>query len=158
MIRRDISEPADLGVPLDQLAFIVVKARAYDAEVDPVDPNDGSDDPDDRMVDVLESSPDNPNARELSSAIANLDRDAQAALVALAWIGRGDYEPEEWQDAQKLARERRDGPTTRYLLGMPLLGDLLEEGADKLGVNLTYEEQIGMHHPATERPAEEDCD
>jgi hypothetical protein len=39
---------------------------------------------------------------------------------------------------------------------MPLLGDLLEQGADMLGVNLTHEEQIGLHNPITETPAEDD--
>jgi hypothetical protein len=145
-------------VPRDQLAFIIMKARAYDAEVEPTDPDEGSDGPDDRMVDVLEGTRDNPNVRELSGAIRALDVDAQAALVALAWISRGDYEPEEWDEARRMARERHDGSTARYLMGMPMLGDLLEDGAAKLNVNLTRDEQIGMHHPVTEIPSEDDRD
>lgn len=157
-MQRNFEEPADIGIPLDQLAFIVTKARAYDAEVDPVDPDDGSNDADDRAVDVLEASRHNPNARELAGAIAALDEEAQANLVALVWIGRGDYEPEEWDSAREAARERHEGPTARYLLGIPLLGDLIEEGAARLNVSLTREEQLGMHNPITEQPAEEDRD
>jgi hypothetical protein len=158
MIRREYNEPSDLGLPLDQLAFIIMKARAFDAEIEPTDPDEGSDGPDDRMIDVLEGTRDNPNARELSGAIRAMDVDAQSSLVALAWIGRGDYEPEEWDEVRKMARERHDGPTAHYLMGMPLLGDLLEEGAAKLNVNLTEDEQLGMHHPATETPSENDRD
>ncbi len=157
-IRHDYQEPADIGLSADQLAFIVSKARAFDVQVDPSDPDEGSNGADDRMIDTLESSTDNPVGRELRGAITALGEDGQAALVALTWIGRGDFEPEEWADAVQTARERKDGPTARYLLGIPLLGDLIEEGADKLGVNITHEEAIGMHHPATEQPAEEDRD
>lgn len=157
-IRRDYQEPADLGLSADQLAFIVSKARAFDVQVAPSDPDEGSNGADDRMIDTLEDTPDNPVGRELRGAIAALGEDGQAALVALTWIGRGDFEPEEWDDALQTARERKDGPTARYLLGIPLLGDFIEEGADKFGVSLTHEEQIGMHHPVTERPAEEDRD
>jgi hypothetical protein len=158
MIRRDYDEPQDLGVASDQLAFIIMKARAFDAEVEPTDPDEGSNGQDDRMVDVLEGTRDNPNARELHAAIRSLDVDGQAALVALTWISRGDYEPEEFEEARRMARERHDGSTARYLMGMPMLGDLLEDAADKLNVNLTRDEQIGMHHPATETPSENDRD
>lgn len=43
-------------------------------------------------------------------------------------------------------------------MGIPMLGDLLEQGADELGINVTHEEQIGMHHPLTEEPSEDDRD
>lgn len=158
MTQKDYAEPLEIGLPRDRLAFIIMKARAYDAEVEQTDPDEGSDGPDDRMVDVLEASSDNPNARELRAAIASLNDDQQAALVALTWIGRGDFEAEEFEDAKQEARARHDGPTSRYLMGLPLLGDYLEEGADKMNVNLTYDEQIGMHHPLTEEPSEDDRD
>jgi hypothetical protein len=60
----------------------------------------------------------------------------QAELVALMWLGRGDVEPEEWQETVRLAAERRDRPTEDYLLGHPLLGEYWAEGADKLGITL----------------------
>lgn len=156
MIRDPFDGPEEIGLARDQLAFIVLKARAFDAETDAVDPDDGSNDADDRFVDVLESSRDNPNARELRAAIVALDDDGKAALVALAWLGRGDFEASEWTEAQATARERHNGATARYLMGLPLLGDLIEEGADKLGINITEDEQLGMHHPATEEPSEDD--
>lgn len=149
--------PDSIGIARDTLAFIVLKARAFDAEVDAVDPDDGSNDTDDRAVDVLESGRDNPNGAELRAAIASLDVDARHALVALAWLGRGDYDADEWEEALQAARAAAaDAPPVRYLMGLPLLGDLLEEGADMLGVNITREEQIGMHNPITEQPAEDD--
>lgn len=108
-------------------------------------------------MEALESGPDNPNRRELAGAIAALDEDAKAALVAMVWLGRDDYEAAEWSEALAAARERRsEGSTVRYLLGIPLLGDLIEDGAEKLGINLTADEQVGMHHPIIEEPSEDD--
>lgn len=59
----------------------------------------------------------------------------RAQLVALAWLGRGDYEASEWSEAVTAAGER-GGSASRYLMGLPLLGDYLEGGADMLGINL----------------------
>ena len=145
---RSISETTvpTLEVPLDALSFIVLKARAFDAQTGVSNPNEGSDPIDDSAVEVLEGRPEDPTAAELSAAIRRLSMDQQAALVALAWIGRGDFDAEEWEDAKQLARERHTGPTWRYLLGTPLLGDYLEDGAAALGVDLASEESASLYH------------
>ena len=146
MATRDYAEPpANLGVDRETLAFIVLKARAYDVLVPPDDPDDASDPADDRFVDALEDEPDNAAGQELREAIKSLDADGQAALVALTWIGRGDYD--EWKHAIRAARERAEVPTWRYLMGIPLLGDYIEDGADKIGVNLLEEEEDGLGDP-----------
>jgi hypothetical protein len=154
--RDPFNGPEEAGVPLDALAFIVMKARAYDAEVETDDPDSGSNPADDREIDALEMSADNPTAAELRSAIGGLNRDQRASLVALAWIGRGDFEPQEWPAAVAEAAAGAAARASRYLMGLPLLGDLLEEGAGRLGFSLTRDEQVLLHHPATERPSEED--
>jgi hypothetical protein len=56
--------------------------------------------------------------------------------VALAWIGRGTFAPEDLDEAVETARNERVNATSRYLLGMPLLADYLEEGLDKLGISV----------------------
>ena len=148
MVVRDTPEPpADFAVDQQTLAYIALKAKAFDALVASDDPDDASDSADDGFVDALEDEADNPARQELRAAIVSLDADAKATLVALAWLGRGDYEAEEWEDALATARERAQGSTARYLLGMPLLGDYLEDGADKLGISLTLEESAGLIDP-----------
>lgn len=143
---RDIPEPPeDLGIDRETLAYVVLKARAYDVLVPPDNPDDASDAADDRFVDALEDEPDNPAGQELRAAIASLDVDARAALVALTWLGRGDYD--DWDEAISAARERAEGPASRYLMGIPLLGDLIEDGADKIGINLIVEEGDGLGDP-----------
>jgi hypothetical protein len=146
-IRDDPEPPEDFPIDRETLAFIILKAQAFDALVPPDDTTDASDAPDDRFVDALEDEPDNPTGRELRSKIASLNDDAKAALVALTWIGRGDYDGAEWSDAFTSARERVEAPTTRYLMGIPLLGDLLAEGANALGISVTDEEVAGLQNP-----------
>ena len=48
--------------------------------------------------------------------------------MALAWIGRGTFGPEDLDEAVETARNERVNATSRYLIGMPLLADYLEEG------------------------------
>ncbi len=144
-IHDDPEPPQDFLVDRDTLAFIVLKAKAFDELTASNDTTDGSDAPDDRFVDALEDESDNPAERELRAAIASLDVDRRATIVALAWLGRGDYDADDWDEALSTAKERAEGSTARYLSGMPLLGDLIEAGADKLGISLTddYEEGLG---------------
>lgn len=147
-IRRDIPEPPEsFAIDRETLAYIVLKAKAYDVLIAPDVPDDGSDAADDRFVEAIEDGPDNTAQRELRAAITSLDVDAKASLVALAWLGRGDYEAADWPEALAAARSRAEGPTSRYLMGLPLLGDYLEDGAEKLGVDLVGEEEIGLGDP-----------
>ena len=148
MPTRDVPEPpADFAIERETLAYIVLKAKAFDALLEADDPSDGSDSVDDRFVDALEDERDNPVQRELRSAIASLDVDAKATLVALTWLGRGDYDAGEWREALTTARERAKNSTARYLMGVPLLGDYIEDGADKLGINLITEQEDGLGDP-----------
>ena len=72
---------------------------------------------------------------QIKGVIEGLDVDEQAALVALVWVGRGDFEPEEWPAAVARAHERRLRSTASYLMGIPNVGDLLEEGLAAVAVD-----------------------
>ena len=77
-----------------------------------------------------------PTRAELVTFINGLNDDEQAHLVALAWIGRGTFGPEDLDEAVETARNERVNSTSQYLIGMPLLADYLEEGLDKLGISV----------------------
>lgn len=70
---------------------------------------------------------------QLRELINDLNIDEAAELVALAWVGRGDYDASEWAEAVAEARRRGNSRTAKYLLGMPMLGDWLEEGLEAIG-------------------------
>lgn len=52
--------------------------------------------------------------------------------MAIAWIGRGDYESGDLDLAFTEARERTNSPVVAYLMDLPLLPDYLEAGLEAL--------------------------
>ncbi len=125
-----------LTIPLEKLAFIIIKAREYDAEVPSVDEDSGSNPSDDADRDVLEESPENPTLQELVDALNSLSELERIELLALTWLGRGDYSKEEWHDALRESQRVHDAKETDYLVGTPLLAAYLEEGLSQLGYSI----------------------
>ncbi|NKE45581.1 DUF3775 domain-containing protein [Roseomonas frigidaquae] len=121
----------DLGISLEVVATLVDHARAVQ----------GTD-----VVDLdaeAESDPDTGEAEDefdedsLRAAILALNEDEQAALIALALVGRGDFTAEEWDEAIAQAGERDNGEdAAEVLLGMDNFGDLLAEGVASFGLSI----------------------
>lgn len=122
-----------LTINPETVCYIIIKAREFDVKVDPDDPDSGSNAADDGSVDILEDFVDDPTYQELRAALEALNEDERAELLALTFIGRGDFTSEEWADALAEARDVVDNQFIDYLLGSPMLGDYLEEGFTALG-------------------------
>lgn len=101
----------ELSLATDQVCYVIVKARRGE-----------------------------PVAAELRNYIDDLNEDEQIDLVALAWVGRGDFDFDEWDEARQTAADQRTGPTSDYLLGMPLLPDYLEDALSDLDRSCEGEE------------------
>jgi Protein of unknown function (DUF3775) len=129
-----------LKIPLDQLAYIIEKAREFDEETAPVDSDSGSNPSDDKDVAILEDTGDNPTRQELAAALDSLDDEQRIELLALMWVGRGDFDREDWRDALAQARDIHNAAETDYLIGTPLLADYFEVGLDVLGYSLDDEQ------------------
>ena len=74
-----------------------------------------------------------PVFQELKTMIDDLEPDQQVSLVALMWVGRGDYAAAEWNSAIEQAKDSWNQRTADYLIGTPLVADYLGEGLDQLG-------------------------
>lgn len=116
----------------DKVCFIVVKARELESEDEGVEA-DASNATDDGFVSVLTEEAFTTVRNELASFIDAMDVDEQAELVALMWVGRGEFSADEWKDAVAQARARHEGSTSAYLLGVPLLASFLEGGLAEFG-------------------------
>lgn len=127
--------PPNLSIALDKVCFIIIKARQFDVKDDVTEPRPASNASDDGMRSVLEDHRDDPVAAELAAAIAALNEDEQIDLVALAWLGRGDAGLDGWVDLRAEAERAHNTRTARYLMGIPLLADYLEEGLSQFGLS-----------------------
>jgi Protein of unknown function (DUF3775) len=124
---------AELEISPTKVGYVIVKARECAAKVAAWDEG-GSSEHD--AESILEAFSDDSTFAELKGFIRDLNEDEQASLVALAWVGRGSYAPDEFDEAMATARAERTNRTEDYLLGLPLLPDYLEEGLDGLGYSI----------------------
>ena len=92
-------------------------------------------DGDDEGAHLFEDTAGDGTEDQIRGVIEGLNFDEQAELVALVWVGRGDFEAEEWPAAVRRAHERRLRSTAAYVMGLPNAGDLLEEGLAAVGAN-----------------------
>jgi hypothetical protein len=133
----------ELSISPEKVCFVIIKAREFDAKEAVSDPDSGSNPSDDKDVDILEDRRDDPVAQELTSFIKAMSVDEQVDLVALAWLGRDpDTTAADWPAMREEAASAHNNRTARYLLGMPTLGDVLEEGLSMLGYSCA-EYEIG---------------
>lgn len=127
----------------DKVCFIIQRARElrgedlledlYDGE------EEGSFDLDHEEVfgelDGHDPAETHPLQEELEGFIQGLTEEEQIELVALTWVGRGDFGKQEWEEALEAAADRHNDRTAQYLLGIPMLADYLEEGLDAFGLS-----------------------
>jgi hypothetical protein len=132
----------ELTISPENVFFIVVKAHEFDAKEGNSDPDSGSNPSDDGEIDVLEDRGGDPVEKELIAFINALDVDEQIDLVALTWLGRDDYTAADWPSVREEATRAHNNKTASYLLGIPQLGDFLEEGLSMLGYSIE-EYEIG---------------
>ncbi|HZH46584.1 MAG TPA: DUF3775 domain-containing protein [Roseococcus sp.] len=129
----DENGDVDLGISLEVVATVVNLANAVQS------PDEGSmgDGDEDEERDDDDDEEEEVTLDLLTDFIDDLNDDEQAALIALAWVGRGDYDAEGWDEAVKLAAERNaKGTASGYLVDMAGLGDLLSDGVAAFGLSV----------------------
>lgn len=141
-MRRPLQKDWELTIDPDTVRLFVLKAKAIAAGLSSDYEAGGEHEVelDERSRDghlhdgLAEEEEEDLTERELRALINDLNVDEAAELIAMAWIGRGDFDAGEWDDAVAEARQRGQGRrASTYLLGMPMLGDWLEEGLEAIG-------------------------
>jgi len=124
---------AELSISVEKLRDIILLARGFDLAELPDEPDPGDDPDTQEDPETVLDEGDDPTEAELRELIDDLNEDEAVDLIALVWVGRGDFDRAEWPEARALARERQEKKTSDYLLGLPTLSDYLEEGLATLG-------------------------
>ena len=128
-----IKDTIELSIDTEMACYLIIKAREFDVKVEPVEPNPGSNPTDSGSGEILGDYADDPTYDELVSALRSLNQDQLIEVVALTWLGRGDFSVEEWPEALAAARDVLNRRPVEMLTGIPLLSDYLEEGLSQLG-------------------------
>ena len=121
--------PADLlEISSDTVCRLIALGTEFHAQEAVVIPEEPGNPSGDWGQQMLAAHMDDSTFREFKSIVLDLEPDQQHKLVALLWVGRGDYSLDEWNDAVDYAAECDAGNTAEYLIAHPLLPDYLAEG------------------------------
>jgi hypothetical protein len=140
-VQKAVERDWELAIDPDTVRLFILKAKAISADLksDYQDGGEHAIELDDQTHDghhhdfLAEEESEDLTAEELRELIDDLNVDEAADLVALAWVGRGDFDAAEWAEAVAAARERGTRRVATYLLGLPMLADHWEAGLDALG-------------------------
>lgn len=111
----------------DSVRFIIQHLREFQAEADDVG-DDAPEFDEDGIEEAVETISEERSTDALRSIIDDLEPDQQITLVALLWLGRGDYTLDEWDETLAEARSAYNGRAAAYVMSTPLAADYLEEG------------------------------
>ena len=101
------------------------------------DEEDDRDDPvsTDDQYDVMLDEKNEAVETEIQALLDDLADDETAEVLALAWIGRGTFEPEDWEDALAEASDGERNDAADQLMDMPMLAAYLEAGLAAFGMS-----------------------
>ncbi|NEV60973.1 DUF3775 domain-containing protein [Thiorhodococcus minor] len=117
-----------LHIQSDTLCYIIGKAREFQAKEEVVLPDTPASPSEDWALQVLADHSEDYSVRETTRAIGEMSERQRAELVALMWVGRGDYSIDEWETAVDDAIGDYSLNAAGYLLAHPMVADDLEEG------------------------------
>ena len=123
----------ELEIDVDKVCYLIAKSREFESPLGAVEGDLSENRPDEPVHDVHTADEGDATFDEVKSWFEVLNWDDQCQIVALAWVGRGDYAKEDLAEAVRAANQQHNDRTAEYLLGMPLLADYLEEALTQLG-------------------------
>lgn len=120
----------------DIVCAVIERAREFQAQETVAVPDEESFSPGEDgelAIQVLAEHGGDTVLEEGRALIDDLEPDQQVALVALMWVGRGDFSADEWEDALEQAGDSYNNHTADYLFSTPMVADYLVEGLAEFG-------------------------
>ena len=122
---------AEFELNRDTVQFIIEKIREFQTRDDVNFDEEPDTESEDWSLKVSSNYGDDTYFQELKTTIEDLEPDQQISLVALMWLGRGDFSLDEWDVALNHAQENWNARTADYLIGTAMLADYLAEGLEQ---------------------------
>jgi hypothetical protein len=123
----------ELRISVEKVCDLIETARELAGEVEPTT-GDHTTTGDDSELVTIEDYPGQDARRQIAvEFIAGLNVEEQTDLLALIWLGRGDYDISEWDAAVVEAEARIAARDPDYMLGDPALPDYLGAGLEAFG-------------------------
>lgn len=113
-------------ITLDQIAAIIIAARDCEAEEKALA----------RRKAGSGTTPATPAADHLADLIADLTRTELNEVLALAWMGRGDFEPDALPEALRQASNIISTQPAAYAARLPGLAEYLRSALTSLGYSV----------------------
>src|SRR4029078_4182444 len=139
---HDKEVPMDPLTPLDTLCRIILRAREYEAQTasdyDRDEDPDNVDDEQEGALSVLEDDINDSVEEELIAAFEDLGEDQLAEVIAVSWVGQGNYEAADWDEAMQEAQDlvsSGSAEAIEELMEQPMLASVLEAGVGALDLS-----------------------
>jgi hypothetical protein len=135
-IRNEGLDAMELATPLETICRLIVRAREMEAQVPAIETEEDDDptDSDDEFA-VLEDEANEAVEEEMFALLDDLGDDQVQEVLALAWVGRGTYDPSEWDEALEAAADPDSEEPVDQLLDMPTLAAYLDAGLAAFEMN-----------------------
>jgi hypothetical protein len=114
---------------------IILKAREINMADDLKMPEDQDELSDTEWKQILAEYQEDESYLELKALINDLEPDQQLQVIALMYMGREDFDKNEWMNAMAQANTIPVSSRADYLISKTMLSDYLEEGLSIFGLS-----------------------
>ena len=123
----------ELRISTEKVCAFIEAAREVAGLVPPTTGDRTSTGDDSPLVTIEDDPGRDARRREMREFIAGLNIAEQTDLLALIFVGRGDFDIGEWRDAVREARDHIAERDADYMIGDAALPGYLGDGLDALG-------------------------
>lgn len=124
----------NLAISSDTICQLILCAREFQAKEGVTFPEEIPDSENEYdALQILADHKDDLTLQQASSIIEDLEPDQQIDLLALMYVGRGDFSVEEWEAARSEAKIHLVPNLSEYLFSKPQLPEYFEKGLELFG-------------------------
>lgn len=123
----------ELRISTDKVCDFIEAAREVAGLVEPTTGDKTTTGDDSKLVTIEENPAEDDRRGQMIEFINGLNTAEQTDLLALIYLGRGDFDIAEWHDAVGEAAMRLDDRSAEYMIGDAALPEYLGAGLDAFG-------------------------